>query len=77
MELRMLEGQSSFPDMIFNNIKLKCYIVIELRVVDFIPEFAGKLNFYISAACQLPREEGDNPFVVLLIYRKKEETVVK
>ena len=38
-----------FPDLLFYHIRLRCYVVIELKVVDFKPEFAGKLNFYVAA----------------------------
>jgi len=51
--------------------------VIELKVVEFIPEFAGKLNFYVSAADQLLRDENDNPSIGLLICKSKDETVVR
>ena len=77
MELRMPGGQSFFPDMVFYNIPLKCYIVVELKVVKFIPEFAGKLNFYVTAADKLLRGEGDNPSIGLLICRSKDDTVVE
>ena len=77
MELRMPGGQSFFPDMVFYNIPLKCYVVIELKVVKFVPEFAGKLNFYVTAADRLLRGEGDNPSIGLLICRSKDDTVVE
>lgn len=77
MELRMPGGQSFFPDMVFYNIPLKCYVVVELKVVKFIPEFAGKLNFYVTAADKLLRGEGDNQTIGLLICRSKDDTVVE
>lgn len=77
MELRMPGGQSFFPDMVFYNIPLKCYVVIELKVVKFVPEFAGKLNFYVTAADHLLRGEDDNPSIGLLICRSKDDTVVE
>ncbi len=77
MELRMPGGQSFFPDMVFYNIPLKSYVVVELKVVNFIPEFAGKLNFYVTAADKLLRGEGDNPSIGLLICRSKDDTVVE
>lgn len=77
MELRMPGGQSFYPDMIFYHIHLKCYVVIELKVVKFIPEFAGKLNFYVSAADHLLKKEDDNPSIGLLICKSKDDTVVK
>lgn len=77
MELRMPNGQTFYPDMIFYHIKLKCYVVIELKVVDFMPEFAGKLNFYVSAVDNLLKDENDNQTIGLLICKSKDETVVK
>lgn len=77
MELRMPNGKSYFPDMVFYHTKLKCYVVLELKVVDFEPEFAGKLNFYVSAADHLLKDETDNPSIGLLVCKSKDETVVK
>lgn len=58
-ELKMPNGKSYFPDLIFYHTFLKCYVVIELKVVDFIPEFVGKLNFYVSAADELLKQSDD------------------
>ncbi len=77
MELRMPGGQSYFPDMVFYHTKLKCYVMVELKVVEFKPEFAGKLNFYVSAANHLLKDESDNPSIGLLICKSKDDTVVK
>ncbi len=76
MELRIPGGDSYFPDLIFYHTKLKCYVVVELKVVEFAPEHAGKLNFYISAADELLKASDDNPSIGLLICRTKSETVV-
>ena len=77
MELRMPNGQSYFPDMVFYHIKMRCYVVVELKVVEFMPEFAGKLNFYVSAADHLLRSADDNPTIGLLICRSKDKTIVQ
>lgn len=79
MELRIPgpEETSFFPDMIFYHIKMKCYVVVELKVVDFIPEFAGKINFYVNAADALLKGEDDNPSIGLLICRSHNKTVVE
>ena len=53
------------------------YIIIELKAVKYIPEFAGKLNFYVTAADELLRGEGDNPSVGLIICKSKDKTVVE
>lgn len=66
-----------FPDLLFYHIKLRCYVVVELKVVDFMPEFAGKLNFYVAACNRLLRGEGDNPTIGLLICKAKDQTKVE
>ena len=79
MELRVPgpEAISFFPDMVFYHIKMKCYIVIELKVVEFMPEFAGKINFYVNAADELLKGEDDNPSIGLLICRAHNKTIVE
>lgn len=77
MELRMPDGKTYFPDLIFYHTRLKCYVVIELKVVDFIPEFVGKLNFYVSAADELLKQTDDNPSVGLLICKSHDKTTVE
>lgn len=77
MELKMPGGQTFIPDMIFYHTKLKSYIVCELKVVPFIPDFAGKLNFYVSAVDELMKQSDDNPTIGLLICKSKDDTVVE
>lgn len=77
MELQMPGGQTFFPDLIFYHIPQHRYVVIELKAVKYIPEFAGKLNFYVTAADELLRGEGDNPSVGLLICKSSDKTVVE
>lgn len=77
MELRMPKGQVFVPDMIFYHTRLKTYIVLEIKVVDYIPEFAGKLNFYVSAVDELMKQDDDNPTIGLLICKSKDDTVVE
>ena len=77
MELDTPSGKSYFPDMVFYHTRLKCYVVIELKVVDFMPEFVGKLNFYVSAADELLRGEGDNPSIGILLCKDKDSSVVE
>ena len=77
MELQMPGGQTFFPDLLFYHIPQHRYVVVELKVVKFIPEFAGKLNFYVSAVDELLRAEGDNPTVGLIICKSSDKTVVE
>lgn len=79
MELRIPgpDATSFFPDMVFYHIKMKCYVVIELKVVEFIPEFTGKINFHVNAADELLKGEDDNPSIGLLICRSRNKTIVE
>lgn len=77
MELRMPGGQTFIPDMIFYHTRLKCYIVLELKIVPFIPDFAGQLNFYVTAVDELMKQDDDNPTIGLLICKSKDDTVVE
>ena len=77
MELQMPGGQTFFPDLLFYHIPQHRYVVVELKVVKFIPEFAGKLNFYVTAIDELMRGDGDNPTVGLLICKSTDKTVVE
>ena len=77
MELQMPGGQTFFPDLLFYHIPQHRYVVVELKVVKFIPEFAGKLNFYVTAVDELLRAKGDNPTVGLIICKSTDKTVVE
>lgn len=77
MELRMDDHTSFFPDLVFYHYKQKRFIVVELKIVDFIPEFAGKLNFYVNAANHLLRSDDDKPTIGLLICKKANKSVVE
>lgn len=56
-------GEDFYIDMMFYNLNLRCYVVIELKTGDFKPEYAGKLNFYFSAVDDILRSEHDNPSI--------------
>lgn len=77
MELRIDDESTFFPDLIFYHIPQKRYVIIELKAVKFMPEFAGKLNFYVTAADKLLRGEGDNPSVGLVICKTAKSTIVE
>jgi predicted nuclease of restriction endonuclease-like (RecB) superfamily len=77
MELQMPGGQTFFPDLVFYHIPQKRYVVVELKAVKFMPEHAGKLNFYVTAADRLLKGEGDNPSIGLLVCRSMDKTLVE
>lgn len=66
-----------FIDLLFYHARLHCYVVVELKTVDFEPEFAGKLNFYIKAVDEQLRTEGDQPTIGLLLCKSKDRLVAE
>ncbi len=72
-----IEGEEYFMDLLFYHVRLHCYVVAELKTVKFKPEFAGKLNFYISAVDGMLKAELDSPTIGILICKSKNDTVVE
>ncbi|NDC83363.1 DUF1016 domain-containing protein [bacterium] len=65
-------GESDYYlDLLFYHTKLKCYVVIELKNTKFYPEYAGKLNFYLSAVDTLLKGDDDNPTIGIMLCRDK------
>jgi predicted nuclease of restriction endonuclease-like (RecB) superfamily len=58
-------------DLLFYHLKLRCYVVIELKAKDFQPEFAGKLNFYINVIDGEVKDKTDNPTIGILLCKNK------
>ncbi|MFL9834721.1 PDDEXK nuclease domain-containing protein [Chryseobacterium terrae] len=77
-QVEILVGdQSFFIDLLFYHIKLKRYVVIELKTGHFEPEFAGKLNFYVTAVDKQMRDENDNATVGMIICKDKNEIIAE
>jgi predicted nuclease of restriction endonuclease-like (RecB) superfamily len=66
-----IAGNDYYLDLLFYHTRLKCYVVIELKNTRFIPEYAGKLNFYLSAVDSLVKEPDDKPTIGILLCRDK------
>jgi predicted nuclease of restriction endonuclease-like (RecB) superfamily len=66
-----------YLDLLFYHLKLRCYVVIELKAVPFEPGFAGQMNMYLSAVDDLLRHEGDKPTIGLLLCRAKDRFIVE
>ncbi len=73
----VVSGTSYFIDMLFYHVRLKCFVVVELKVTDFKPEYVGKLNFYVTAVDKLLKQDDDKPTIGLLICRSKDNTKVE
>ncbi|NEP17958.1 MAG: DUF1016 domain-containing protein [Leptolyngbya sp. SIO4C1] len=64
-------------DLLFYHIRLHCYVIIELKMGEFEPEFSGKMNFYVSAVDSYLRGEGDNRSIGIILCRSKRKTTVE
>jgi predicted nuclease of restriction endonuclease-like (RecB) superfamily len=70
-------GQDFYLDLLFYHLRLRCFVVFELKVEAFRPEFAGKMNFYLSAIDDLLRHPGDNPSIGIILCRGRNEVIVE
>ena len=70
-------GDDFYIDLLFYNLNLRSYVVIELKTGDFKPEYAGQLNFYLSAVDGILKTERDNPSIGLLLCKNKNNLVAE
>ncbi len=70
-------GQDYFLDLLFYHLRLRCFVVIELKIEEFKPEFAGKMNFYLSAVDDRLRHATDAPSIGIIMCKNKNEVVVE
>jgi predicted nuclease of restriction endonuclease-like (RecB) superfamily len=70
-------GRTFYLDLLFYHLKLRCFVVVELKATDFKPEFAGKMNFYLSAVDDHMKHPSDNPTIGILICREKNNFIVE
>jgi len=72
-----ISGEDSKVDLMMYHTRLHCYVAIELKATDFMPEYLSKLNYYISAIDDLIKTQEDNPTIGLLLCRSKNNTKVE
>lgn len=70
-------GQDYYLDLLFYHLRLRCFVVIELKIEDFKPEFAGKMNFYLSAVDDQLRHKDDQPTIGIILCKGRNELVVE
>ena len=70
-------GQDFYIDLLFYHVTLHCYVVIELKVDDFKPEYAGKLQFYLTALDRQVKTEQDGPSIGIILCRSKNKVVAE
>lgn len=70
-------GEAFYIDLLFYHLRLRCYVAIDLKVEPFKPEFAGKMNFYLSAVDDLLRHPDDKPSIGLILCKDRNKVVVE
>lgn len=72
-----LEDEDYYLDMLMYHVKLKCYVVIELKTGKFKPEYAGKMNFYLNLMDRQIKDASDNPTIGLILCEDKKNITVE
>jgi predicted nuclease of restriction endonuclease-like (RecB) superfamily len=72
-----VEGRDYFVDLLFYHLRLRCLVAIELKMDDFAPEDAGKMNFYLSALDDLVKHPDDAPAIGMILCRERGRTAVE
>jgi hypothetical protein len=70
-------GQDFYLDLLFYHLRLRCFVVIDLKVSEFQPEFAGKMNFYLSAVDERLRHRDDQPSIGIILCKTKNKVIVE
>ena len=70
-------GEDYYLDLLFYHLRLRCYIVIDLKARPFKPEYAGKMNFYLSAVDELLRHSDDKPSIGLILCKTRNKVIAE
>lgn len=70
-------GEDFYIDLLFYHLKLRCFVVVELKTGKFIPEYAGKLNFYLNAVDGELKHKYDQPSIGILICKEKNKVIAE
>lgn len=72
-----IAGNDYRLDLLFYHLKLRCFVVIDLKTGPFQPEYAGKMNFYLAAVDEMLKHGSDNPSIGLILCKSKKELIVE
>ncbi len=72
-----VHGKDYFLDLLFYHYKLRCFVVMDLKMTEFKPEYSGKMNFYLSAVDDLLRSPGDAPSIGLILCKGRDRADVE
>lgn len=70
-------GEHYFLDLLFYHLRLRCFVVVDLKMTKFLPEHAGKMNFYLAVVDDLLRHPGDAPSIGLVLCKTREQVTVE
>ncbi len=73
----VVSGKDYYIDLLFYHVRLRCYVVFELKATDFKPEYAGKMNFYLSAVDDLLRHPDDKPSIGIILCKYQDAVDVE
>ena len=72
-----VDGREFFIDLVLFHRRLRCLVAIELKVGEFVPEFVGKMQFYLAALDRQVRQEDENPSIGIILCKEKSRTIVE
>ena len=72
-----ISGKDYYIDLLFYHLGLRCFVIIELKAGEFKPEYAGKLNFYLSAVDKTLKQEGDKPSIGIILCKSKDKVIAE
>lgn len=72
-----VDGKEFFIDLLLFHRRLRCLVAIELKVGEFLPEFVGKMQFYLTALDRQIRQEDENPSIGIILCKEKSRTIVE
>jgi len=72
-----VEGKEFFIDLLLFHRRLRCLVAIELKIGEFLPEFVGKMQFYLTALDRQVRQENENPSIGIILCKEKNRTIVE
>ena len=72
-----VDGKEFFIDLLLFHRRLRCLVAIELKVGEFLPEFVGKMQFYLAALDRQIRQEDENPSIGIILCKEKSRTIVE
>lgn len=70
-------GEDFRLDLLFYHLKLRCFVVIELKMTEFKPEYAGKMNFYLAAVDDILRHPDDQPSIGIILCKTKNRIITE